>query len=50
MKSKARIRIAAAVALTIGVMAASQTSLSQAAARFVGTITAIGGNGLTVKT
>jgi len=50
MKSKMKIRIPVAFAMSMALLASTTTGWAQAAARFVGTITVISGTSLTVKT
>jgi len=50
MKSKMKIRIAALIVLVVAVLTAAVMANAQAATRFLGTITAVNGTTLTVKT
>ena len=50
MKSKMKIRMSAAFILSIALLASTKVGWAQASARFVGTITAINGTSLSVKT
>ncbi|HEV2487763.1 MAG TPA: hypothetical protein VGT08_19750 [Terracidiphilus sp.] len=50
MKSKLKIRIAALMVLMVALMTASVLAGAQAASRFLGTVTAVSGTTLTVKT